>query len=114
MRKLLFIFTIVILCLSGCGGASKEHTADVIKGESSLQLEAKTPIKESVTTQAIYIGLIDPHSIEVLINNKPIAIQINEEQRKVLEPLQTNAEIYIEYDKKEETTQIILEEVEIK
>ena len=115
MRKLLFIMTIVHLFLTGCGSASKENTpADVVKGESSRQVEAKTPIKGSITTQAIYIGLIDSHSIEVLLNNQPIAIQINEEQRKVLEPLHTNAKIYIEYYVKEETMQIILEEVEIK
>lgn len=122
--SVLLLFTIVIL-LTGCVATSEQHdhkiaesdevettngTVEIVDEQKS---EDATKEQKIISSQATYIGLMDPHTIEVLINNEPIAIQINEEQMQILEPLKTNAQINIEYYYNEETSQNILVKVEV-
>ncbi|MGM0877226.1 MAG: hypothetical protein ACQEWV_21390 [Bacillota bacterium] len=123
-NSVLFLFTIVIL-LTGCGESSEQHDQEIaestdvettngkVEGEYGEKSEDVTKDKKIISSQATYIGLMDPHTIEVIINNEPLAIQINEEQMKKLEPLQTNEQITIEYYYNEETSQNILENIEL-
>ncbi|WP_394184078.1 hypothetical protein [Metabacillus halosaccharovorans] len=69
--------------------------------------------EESIKVNAIYIGLIDSHSIEVIIDQTPTALQISEEQYKTLESIPTNTPITITYTFQKSTSQNILEDIEI-
>ncbi|MBO1510949.1 hypothetical protein [Metabacillus bambusae] len=123
-RSALLLFTIVIY-LTGCGEISERHnqenskTTEVATTNSTMENKNEekrnAEIKEQsiISAQAIYIGLMDTHTIEVMINNQPLAIQINEEQFKILEPLNTNKQIHIEYYYNDETSQNILDKVEV-
>jgi len=103
MRALTICFSLfsIFIFLVGCGSSvnQHEHTGSVAEG--------------SIKTEAIYIGLIDSHSIEVIINQTPTAIQISEEQYKTLELLKTNTPITITYYVQKSTSQNILKQIEI-
>ncbi|WP_026559092.1 hypothetical protein [Bacillus sp. J37] len=72
--------------------------------------EAKEDFKK---VNAIYIGLIDSHSIEVIIDQTPTALQISEEQYKTLESIPPNTSVTISYTFQKNTSQNILEDIEI-
>ncbi|MCM3651498.1 hypothetical protein [Metabacillus litoralis] len=107
MRIVFFLFTIVLFSLTGCGVSSD------LDGSAKMTNEVIAKEQNIISIEATYIGLMDPHSIEVIIDHKPIAIQINEEQFPLFEQLKTNEQIYIEYYYNDETTQNILTKVEI-
>ncbi|WP_299092481.1 hypothetical protein [uncultured Metabacillus sp.] len=111
MSEHFFAFFIsIMIFLSGCSNSQQQTNEPLTtKGASEKNMQEQ----EMISAQATYIGLMDPHTIEVIVNNKPLALQITEEQRKILEPLETNKEIHIEYRFNEETSQNILEKVEI-
>lgn len=98
----LFTFTIVV---AGCGSSMDQQENAVSAHED--------PKKELLRAKAIYIGLIDSNSIEVVIDKSPTAIQISKVQYKTLESLQTNTPISITYYVKKSTSQNILENVVI-
>lgn len=91
----------IFMFLAGCGSSVNHHENNAAAVENSIK------------TKAIYIGLIDSHSIEVIINQTPTAIQISEEQYKTLELLETNTPIAITYYVQKSTSQNILEQIEI-
>ena len=125
MRRSALLLLAVVIYLTGCGETSDRHDQENSKTtevattngtmENKTEEKRKAEIKEQsiISAQAIYIGLMDTHTIEVMINNEPVAIQINEEQLKKLEPLNTNKQIHIEYYYNDETSQNILEKVEV-
>jgi hypothetical protein len=125
MRTILFLLIISIFSLTGCADSSHQYEQENME-TTEATITNSTPVSEKeakneghaneykiISSQATYIGLIDPHTIEVIIDNKPIALQINEEQMKILEPLKTKELITIEYYYNEETSQNILKKVEI-
>lgn len=103
MRTLLIFFSLfsILIFLVGCGSFNNQHE------------QTGSAVEDSIKTEAIYIGLIDSHSIEVIINQTPTAIQISEEQFKTLELLETNTPITITYYVQKSTSQNILEKIEI-
>jgi RecB family endonuclease NucS len=97
-----------MILLAGCG-TSKQTNVET----NSIVNTGQGNEQSLITAKATYVGLIDTHSIEVIIDDKPIALQINQEQMKILESLKTNEKLSITYFYNEETTQNILEKVEI-
>ena len=93
-------FFIFFICLVGCA-SSEGHENTVAASDDSINVEA------------IYIGLIDSHSIEVIIDQTPTAIQISDEQFKKIESWPTNTPISITYYVQKGTSQNILEQIEI-
>lgn len=96
MLKLLFA-VLILLLLPGCGTEYHSNTNTI-----TLASQNKEKIIE---TEAIYIGLIDSHSIEVYINKEPYALQINEAQQAIVEKLTTNKRVIIKYYYDNKTTQ---------
>jgi hypothetical protein len=107
MRIVFFLFTIVLFSLTGCGVSSD------LDGSAKMMNEVMAEEQNIISIEATYIGLMDPHTIEVIIDHKPTAIQINEEQLPLFEQLKTNEQIHIEYYYNEATTQNILTKVEM-
>jgi hypothetical protein len=105
----MFLLIFIIFLLTGCGTTSKQMNVET----TSSVHEERGNKHTLISTQATYIGLIDSHSIEVIIDNEPLALQINNEQMNILEHLKTNEKISITYYYNEETSQNILEKVEI-
>ncbi|KKI93426.1 hypothetical protein WQ54_04090 [Bacillus sp. SA1-12] len=109
-KQFFSLFIFILLFLTGCSSVpqqSKEYLAANGVSEENIQEQ------KLISAQATFIGLMDPHTIEVIVNDKPMALQITEEQRKILEPLEMNKEIHIEYWNNEKTSQKILKKVEI-
>ncbi|MBM7605883.1 hypothetical protein JOC75_003911 [Metabacillus crassostreae] len=92
------IFALSITLLAGCGQIT----------DSTISTLAKSTEQQKILVEATYIGLIDNHSIEVIIENKPLALQISEKQKKQLELFETNKPLMIEYIHNEDTSQNIL------
>ena len=87
----ILFFLFVLLGCAGSGG--HKNTA--------------APNEDSIKVNAIYIGLIDSHSIEVIIDKTPTALQISEEQYKTLESIPTNTPVTITYTFQKNTSQNI-------
>ncbi|WP_175640528.1 hypothetical protein [Metabacillus schmidteae] len=102
MRNIIHCFSVFIYFFILIGCASTEHPKDTA-----------ATVEDSIHVKAIYIGLIDSHSIEVIIDQTPTAIQLSEEHYKTLESLPTNTPITITYSVQKSTSQNILEHVEI-
>jgi len=103
MQKLL-VTVLILFLLSGCG---TEYHSNTI----TLASQNKEKIIE---TEAIYIGLIDSHSIEVYIDKKPYALQINEAQQAIVEKFATKKRISIKYFYDNKTTQYQLVSIQQK
>ncbi|WP_226670412.1 lipoprotein [Metabacillus litoralis] len=97
MQRIIFA-VLLLLLLAGCGQV-KDSTTNSTANSSEQQI---------ISTEAIYIGLIDNHSIEVMVQNKPLALQISENQKKQLELFETNKLLDIEYVHNQDTSQYIL------
>ncbi|MDQ0225417.1 hypothetical protein [Metabacillus niabensis] len=94
MQKL-FVTVLILFLLSGCGTDYHSNTITLASQNKEKVIE----------TEAIYIGLIDSHSIEVFINKEPYALQINEAQQEIAEKLPTKKRISIKYYYDKKTTQ---------
>ncbi|TXC91128.1 hypothetical protein FS935_09515 [Metabacillus litoralis] len=96
MKRTIFVLSITLL--AGCGQIT----------DSTIISSAKSTEQQNNSVEATYIGLIDNHSIEVIIENKPLALQISEKQKKQLELFETNKPLMIEYIHNKDTSQNIL------
>lgn len=103
MQKLL-VAVFFLLLLSGCGTEYHSNTITLASHNKEKTTE----------TEAIYIGLIDSHSIEVYINKEPYALQINEAQKAIIEKLPTRKRIIIKYYYDNKTTQYQLVSIQQK
>jgi hypothetical protein len=111
MKRILFILMFIIFSLTGYSNSSETYIASV--REHTEISENKASEQTIISTHAIYVGLIDTHSFEVIIDNKPLALQMSKDQMSLLEPLKTNEQISIEYYYNEGTSQYILVKADI-
>ncbi len=102
MRNVMHCLSIFLMFSILIGCASPEN-----------QKASSTAVEDSIQVNATYIGLIDSHSIEVIIDQTPTAIQISGEQFKKLESLPTNTPITIIYFVQKSTSLNILKKIEL-
>lgn len=105
MRK--FFVLILLLSasfmISACGSANKknghaneEAISDTDK-ENTNENSEKEKNKAIIRDLGIYVGQIDPHSVEIETNEGPQAFQLTEESSPLIEELEPNDEVKFHY-----------------
>ncbi|PWA12822.1 hypothetical protein DCC39_04035 [Pueribacillus theae] len=105
MRKF-FVFILLLTAsfmISACGSdseknghANEEAIPDTDKENTNDKSEKETD-KAIIRDLGIYVGQIDPHSVEIETNEGPKAFQLNEESSSLIEDLEPNDEVKFHY-----------------
>lgn len=136
---LMLVTAIALLVMTACGTADTEDnangdsqgngTSEVVEENETAVEETETDTEEQVTEEeegdqaaeteadvireeAAYVGMADPHTIEVNTETDTIALQILEVEDVNFEEIEENAHVIIEYYENDEG-QNILTDIEV-
>ena len=98
--KFTLLFLVLAIFMAGCGTKNTEQTVQKTNGESGL-----------IVKEGVFSGLADSHTIEIMVNKKPIDLQVHNKLQSKVNSLDEGDSVHFKYSVNKTTKQNELLEI---